>query len=131
MRRQQGFTILEVLVGFLLSALLLSMILSGFSSGMTGLARTDNLSKAALVAQSRLFEVGVTIPLAPGTYQGSDPAGFRWQVDIQPLDWAYAAPLQEQNAALYNVVAHVAWQMGSGGSFELASLRYAQLERQQ
>lgn len=126
MKRQRGFTILEVLVGFLISALLLSVILSAFSSGMSGLSKTDSLSKAALVAQSRLFEVGVSTPLVAGAYQGEDRSGYRWSVEISPLAWEYAPALQEQGAALYRVTVQV---IGRGDSrFELSSLRFATQE---
>lgn len=68
---QRGFTILEVLVAFLLAALLLAVILSGFSTGLSGLARTGKTAQAALIAQSRLAELGVLESLTAGEYSGT------------------------------------------------------------
>lgn len=126
MTRQRGFTILEVLVGFLISALLLSVILSAFSNGMTNLARADRYSQAALVAQSRLAEVGISSPLVEGSYQGYDEAGYSWQVDIVPMDWELAPQLRDQGAVLYQVQVFVSWRVaGRVSRFVLSSLRIA------
>lgn len=123
---QSGFTILEVLVAFVVAALLLSMILSGFSQGLSNLARVDTRAQAALIAQSRLAEVGVLSPLQPGVYQGVEDAGRRysWRVNVTPLDWEYAGRLAVMGTVLYRVDVQVSWGEGRGAnSFELMSLR--------
>ncbi|MES2817372.1 MAG: prepilin-type N-terminal cleavage/methylation domain-containing protein [Pseudomonadota bacterium] len=126
--RQQGFTILEVLVAFLVAALLLTTILSGFASGMTGLFRADRYSVAALVAQSRMAEVGITEALKPGSYQGRDSADpdYSWRVEVSPLDWDYAGRFAEMGGTLYRVKVSVFWQGGGRDNvFALTSLRGA------
>ncbi|SDU36116.1 prepilin-type N-terminal cleavage/methylation domain-containing protein [Halopseudomonas salegens] len=130
-RRERGFTLLEVLVAFVVATLLLTVLLRAFSSGLTGLARVDRLSMAALVAQSRLAEVGVTEPLQPGTYQGSEDTDyeFSWEVDIRPLDWEYAGLLSDQSRVLYRVEVRVTWPSVRGEqTFVLMTLRNAPLE---
>ena len=128
---QRGFTILEVLVAFLVAALLLSVILSGFSSGMSQLVRTDRISQAAIVAQSRLAEVGVLQPLQAGNYQGSDgqSSDFYWQVNIVPFDWEFTGPLAAVGSTMYRVDVEVFWPSGDKAhSFLLSSLRIGQEE---
>lgn len=123
---QAGFTILEVLVAFVIATLLLSMILSGFSQGLSNLARVDTRAQAALVAQSRMAEVGVLSPLQAGVTRGVEKAGraFHWQVSVAPLDWEYAARIAVMGTVLYRVDVKVSWGEGrTANSFELMSLR--------
>lgn len=123
---QSGFTILEVLVAFVVAALLLSMILSGFSQGLSNLARVDTRAQAALIAQSRMAEVGVLSPLQTGVYQGVEEVGrpYSWRVSVAPLDWEFAGRLAVMGTVLYRVDVQVSWGEGQGAnSFELMSLR--------
>ena len=126
---QRGFTILEVLVAFLVASLLLSVILSGFSSGMSHLVRTDRISQAAIVAQSRLAEVGVLQPLQVANYTGNDgqSSDFYWQVDIVSFEWEFAGSLAAVGNIMYRVDVEVFWPSGEKTqSFLLSSLRLGQ-----
>lgn len=126
---QRGFTILEVLVAFLVAALLLSVILSGFSSGMSQLVRADRTSQAAIVAQSRLAEVGVLLPLQVTSYEGRDEQqeDFRWQVNVVPFEWEFAGALAAVGRTMYRVDIEVFWPVGEKNqSFLLSSLRLGQ-----
>lgn len=130
--QQRGFTILEVLVAFLVAALLLSVILSGFSTGLSSLARTDRMSQAALVAQSRLSELGVLEPLEEGQSSGRDEQhqDYRWQIMVEPFVWEYAAVLNQQMTTLYKVDIEVFWPAGDKEhSFLLSTLRLVKQEQ--
>ncbi len=125
-QQQCGFTILEVLVAFLVAALLLSVILSGFSTGMSQLVRADRISQAAIVAQSRLAEVGVVQPLQAAQYKGHDVLApeFSWEINIEPFTWEFSEPLAQAGATLYRVDIEVFWPSGGKThSFVLSSLR--------
>lgn len=130
---QRGFTILEVLVGFVIAALLLSVILSAFAGGLRGLSRTDRISQAALVAQSRLAEVGHSVPLQAGYHEGRDASGYSWQVGIEPLRWELAGQLQERERVLYRVSARVLWDEGRGRTarYDLVTLRLGRIDEVQ
>lgn len=124
--RQSGFTILEVLVSFVIASLLLTVILSGFSQGLSNLLRVDARAQAALVAQSRLAEVGVLAPLQAGVTNGVERGGvnFRWSVSIIPLSWEYGGRLAEIGVMLYRVDVAVTWGEGRAANiFELRTLR--------
>lgn len=130
--KQSGFTILEVLVAFLVAALLLGVILSGFSTGLSSLARADRMSQAALVAQSRLAELGVLEPLQEGEVSGRDEQhnDYRWQVIVQPFDWEYGDALSQQNTILYKVDIEVFWPVGEKEhSFLLSTLKRVKQEQ--
>lgn len=130
-KKQGGFTILEVLVAFLIASLLLSIILSSFSSGMSQLIHADRISQAAIVAQSRLAEVGVLQSLQVAHYEGRDQQSpdFSWQVNIVPFEWEFAAPLAAAGSTMYRVDIEVFWLSGKKkNSFLLSSLRTRQEE---
>lgn len=130
--KQSGFTILEVLVAFLVAALLLAVILSGFSTGLSSLARADRMSQAALVAQSRIAELGVVEPLQEGQVSGRDDqhGDYRWQINVQPFAWDYADATAQQGSTLYKVDVEVFWPAGDKEhSFLLTTLKLVQQEQ--
>lgn len=130
--KQSGFTILEVLVAFLVAALLLAVILSGFSTGLSSLARADRMSQAALVAQSRIAELDVVEPLQEGQVSGRDDqhGDYRWQINVQPFAWDYADATAQQGSTLYKVDVEVFWPAGDKEhSFLLTTLKLVQQEQ--
>lgn len=132
LQQQRGFTILEVLVAFLVAALLLAVILSGFSTGLSSLARADRMSQAALVAQSRIAELGVLEPLQEGELSGVDDqhSDYRWQISVQPFVWDYADAIRQQGSILYKVDVEVFWPAGEKEhSFLLTALKLVKQEQ--
>lgn len=125
--RQQGFTILEVLVAFVLAAMLLAVILSGFGTGISSLSRAEKMAQAALVAQSRLAELGIVEPLLEGEYSGmteDSQVPFRWRVVVRPFEWGYAAELRERGMEMYMVEIDVFWPAAVGEHrYQLGTLR--------
>ena len=126
---QQGFTILEVLVAFLLAGLVIAVILSGFSSGLGSLARTDKYAQAAMIAQARLAELGLIEPLEQGEFSGTtedSAVAYRWRVQVRPFDWRYAGELRERGLEMYRVEVAVFWPALSGEHiYQLVTFRTA------
>lgn len=126
-QQQRGFTILEVLVAFVLASTLLTLILSGFANGLSGLSHADRLVQAALVAESQLAELGVLEPVQEGEYSGTSEGGvdaYQWRVQIKPLEWGYAAALSEQGAVLLQIEVEVVWTLGrKERSYVVSTLR--------
>jgi general secretion pathway protein I len=85
---QSGFTLLEVLVAFVIAALALGVLFQGAIEGLAAVHLADRTTEALNRAQSHLASVGHGIPLRTQTQQGEDGSGFHWSVAIRPLQSA-------------------------------------------
>lgn len=101
MRRQRGFTLLEVIVAFALLALALTLLLGSLSGAARQVRAADDSTRAALHAQSLLAQIGVGEHLQPGRREGEFEGGrFRWELEVAPyVDPALATtPLRDPSA---------------------------------
>jgi len=81
---QGGFSLLEVLVAFSILALSLGVLLEIFSTALRGVGLSEHYSRAVLLAESRLADVGADIPLESGASDSGEEDGYRWQVRVTP-----------------------------------------------
>lgn len=81
--REDGFTLMEALVGLLILTIGLTALFSAFSGGVGGLRRSERREISIAVAQSLLEESGVIMPLVGGVREGRSPEGFAWRVEIK------------------------------------------------
>lgn len=81
MRRQRGFTLLEVLVALAIFALVAASVLSASSRSLQTAARLQDKTLAMWVADNRLSAMQLSRdPVADGREQGEEQmAGRRWQ----------------------------------------------------
>ena len=127
--RQSGFTLLEVLVAFVLAAIGIVALLQAFAGGLRNLGKMDEYVQAALVAESRLAEVGILYPVAPGEMEGLEEGRkYRWHVTITPFEdpegLAVPQDAAQEGAPLYLVEVDVSWPgRRKPGHFVLRSLR--------
>ena len=120
--REAGFTLIEVVVAFVLLTLVFSVGFEIFSSGLARAGALDERSRALEVARSRLADVGMEETLAEGTTQGEaqDPR-YRWTTTVvrsqegtdpqHPINSAYA---------LFHVGVKVDWRGADGKDRSLA-----------
>ncbi|HET7548378.1 MAG TPA: type II secretion system protein [Usitatibacter sp.] len=126
-RREAGFTLIEIVVAFVLLGLVLSTGFQIFSEGMTRAAGLEERSKALEIASSHLADIGAEEPVKPGVAQGEsrDPR-FRWTATIDPYNEALDPAHPVMSAyALYRIEVKVDWH-GSDGkdrSLALATLK--------
>jgi general secretion pathway protein I len=87
--QQRGFSLLEVLVAFVILALVATALFSLFGGALRNASASEEWSRALLVAQSRLAEAANVQPLREGTMAGTEPDGrISWQSVVAP----YVAP---------------------------------------
>lgn len=87
--RASGFSLLEVLVAFVILALVGGALFRLFSSALGNASAADDMSRAALVAESVLAEAAAVQPLREATQRGTvDDGRIEWTTTVAP----YQAP---------------------------------------
>lgn len=127
-RRDGGFTLLEVLVAFMIAALALGVMFDGVLGGMRAAATAAHTEAALSLARSRLAETLVALDsgavTAVSDQSGDDGSGFHWSVRIRPGgSVAMPRPVDPMpngggqrtpRAVLYAVAVSVGWTMDGG-----------------
>lgn len=83
--QQGGFTLLEVLLAFLVFALSFAVTLEILSGAIRNTTRAKESTEAALIAQSLMDQVGFDIPLRTGASFTGEEGNYHWSVDIYPF----------------------------------------------
>ena len=82
---QSGFTLLEVLLAFVVFALSFAVTLEILSGAIRNTSRAREHTEAALIAQSLMDQVGMDIPLRNRSSFHGDEGGYRWEIVIFPF----------------------------------------------
>jgi len=105
--RQQGFSLLEVLVALSLLAFSLAVLLRIYGGAARNLVATEGYARATAIAESELARVGAEPGLALRTYERDAGGGYHVRVTVEPFEPAR----RRIQAALepYLVSVEVAW----------------------
>lgn len=115
--------LLEVIVAFVVAALVLTAAFELLSRNVGGLERIDDTTRATLAAEAELAAVGISDPLAAGSRDEELPGGLVRRTEIQPV---FTATDGDLRVPLYRVQVTVFWKRGLGTrSLSLESLRLA------
>jgi len=82
--REAGFTLLEVLVAFVIAALASIVLYRAGFSGAAAAATAARYQEAVVRAESRLASLGTLTALQAEQLSGDDGGGFHWQITIAP-----------------------------------------------
>lgn len=85
-KRNSGFTLLEVLLAFVIFALSFATVMEILSGSIRNTVRAREYSEIALIAQSVMDQVGVEIPLELGTSVGGESGDYQWEVTIDSFE---------------------------------------------
>jgi len=124
--REVGFSLLEVLVAFVILSLVATALFRLFSGALNNASAADDYSRAVLVAQSALAEAAATRPLREGTLQGSaDDGRIEWTTYIEPYVVPEVSPdvqraSESMSVRLYRVRVDVTFPSPAGGKRTLA-----------
>ncbi len=121
-RSARGFTLIEMVVAFVLLALVLSTAYEIFSEGLTHAGALEERSRALEVARSHLDDAGAEEPLKEGISQGEaqDPR-FHWTTTVTRYDEG-TDPMHPITSAyqLYRIEVKVDWHGDDGKDRSLA-----------
>jgi general secretion pathway protein I len=111
--RESGYSLIEVLVAFMILALALTVLLRIFSGGLRNVSVSSDYATATLIAESRLAAAGIDVPLAPGETSGTEGERFEWTVSVQDYQpWTgYRSAAKGVDA--YRVTVTVEWPHGN------------------
>lgn len=111
-KREAGFTLIEIVVAFVMLALVLVTSFELFTGGMRRAADLEDYSRALVLAQSKLAAAGTEEPYKEGETQGeTEDRRFRWSVAVRRTEEGAPGPGQPNNNpyALFRVDVRVAW----------------------
>ena len=119
-----GFTLIEILVAFVITAMGLGALYGLASTGLATEGATSRYSRALLIAQSALDDVGVETALIPGTSTRRVDDVYRQETvirarpDLLRGDAAVSAPYP------YDISVKVIWREGKRSrSVDLSTIR--------
>lgn len=92
-RRSAGFTLLEILVAFVLLGLVGTSLLELFQGGMRTVGLSAEYSHAALLARSKLAELQAYKTLEQGESSGEFDTAYRWHLRVFPYEPLEGDPL--------------------------------------
>lgn len=95
-----GFTLIEVLVAFLIISLVLTVALDAAASGLRQMRAAQEVRIATMHAQSALARLGADIPIEPGMREGRTPDGFLLRIVIRALPGARGAAVAPHVASV-------------------------------
>lgn len=126
--KQLGFTLLEVLVAFVVMGLVVGTLLQLFGASMRSVALSDEYSFAVQVAESRLAAVGNEIKVEQGNVSGEEKgSGYHWKVAMEAIKANEKAEKLQLPVQMYRVDVAVTWQSGERPrEFHLSSLRFGE-----
>jgi len=83
--KQQGFSLLEILIAFSILALSLGILLKIFTAGVNTAIIAENYTTAVQLSEGLMAKVGIETPLKTGLSSGMENNGYQWQVEVNPF----------------------------------------------
>ncbi len=114
--KSQGFTLIEVIASFTILAMTFMVVLEILSNSSTNTIKSSERSQIAMLAQSKMAEVGLIIPIEEGSQGGSFDDNINWDLNIQAYEVPYEGNVQMDFAPveLFKVVLTISWFDGYG-----------------
>jgi general secretion pathway protein I len=126
--RQAGFSLLEILVAFVILSLSIGVIMRVFSTGMRNIDTAERHTRATLLAENVLSGLGEETALSAGELSGEDGRGYRWRARVsEHLPPGMPADAPGPAVRLYQIDLEVNWgePTDRSGGLRFSTLRVA------
>lgn len=128
-RRNRGYTLIEVLVAFMIMAMALTVLLRIFSGGVRNIAVSSDYATAVLIAESQLAAAGIGETVYAGETHGIEEERFEWTrrvVSYLPSpDYSTSA----KDVRAWYVTVTVEWPTNNGSrSIDISTVRITALQ---
>lgn len=120
----RGYTLVEVLVAFVILAMTLTVLFRIFSGGVRNIAVSADYARAVLIAESQLAAAGIDEPLFTGEASGIEDEEFAWTRSVTPYlpSPGYSSPVKDLEA--WHVAVTVEWPHRDGfRSIDVSTVR--------
>lgn len=120
----QGFTLIEVLVAFTILSLTLAALFALLSAGARNTQVADEYSRAVVLAESKMAELGVSEPLRSGLTVGRFDSTYQWELRMDKQLRREINSHTDYGWEVLDVSLRVWWQsMGQERDLTLSTLR--------
>jgi general secretion pathway protein I len=117
---QGGFTLLEVLVAFIIAALAMGALFGGTVAGLDATEVAAKYDEAISLARSHLASIGRGAAIAQQETSGAEGEGFTWHLRIRETgtrqlalsDQDRANDIKPTKAVLYDIIVTESWKAG-------------------
>ena len=116
----RGFTLLEVMIAFVIAALAIGALFGGTVSGLDATQVAGRYDEAVSLARSHLAAIGHGAAIAPQQTSGADGENFSWHLRIHEAgsrqlslsDQDRANDVKPTRAILFDIVVTESWKEG-------------------
>ena len=120
----RGYTLVEVMVAFVILAMTLTVLLRIFSGGIRNIAVSADYARAVLIAESRLAAAGIDEQLFTGETRGIEDEAFEWTRSVAPYLPSPGYKSLAGNLKAWQVTVTVEWPHGDGRrSIDMSTVR--------
>lgn len=110
--QSRGFTLLEVIIAFVIMALIIGATLNVFSTGLRNTLVTGNYAEAVVHADSRLAVLEHIGFLQEGVRSGRFDQTYGWRTEVRPVISEQDRSSGPEPFQLYNIAVTVFWHDG-------------------
>jgi len=123
-RDEQGFTLLEVMIAFIIAGLALGVLFHSGLSSLQSIQTAARYEEALARARSRLAIAVHGAPMTPGDLEGDDGDGYHWHTriateastNVRPYGMRGAGRPTWVSVGLYSISVSVSWSDHGGRS---------------
>ncbi|WP_372866043.1 prepilin-type N-terminal cleavage/methylation domain-containing protein [Pseudomonas sp.] len=128
--RQAGFTLLEVLVAFVILALVMGVLTRILSLSMRSLETAGHYQQALQLAESQLAEVGARLTARRSEHlQGRLQPPYRWRAEVVPYEFSNQSTLLDSRVMPRLIRVTVSWGDRDSQEVTLTTIRLVEERR--